>query len=204
MWVYMNLHKILVLRIRMFPAISMNMDVIVVTVESMIPALWCEFLSPKGTQEGEEYLWSTPYSEPQGSSGSEKHRRLAQDSWDMYERNDFSEPRLLHLPIYRKALNSLTCDVWFSYLTIIFWCSDYLPFVRKLLYNLASPLASSEQFSQGSWHTVSPAWSSKNSHGIKHNSQLIGCDYFSSRQGLYEDAIVCMYMNCGCMWWIYV
>ena len=109
-----------------------------------------------------------------------------------------------HLPIYRKALNSLTCDVWFSYLTIIFWCSDYLPFVRKLLYNLASPLASSEQFSQGSWHTVSPAWSSKNSHGIKHNSQLIGCDYFSSRQGLYEDAIVCMYMNCGCMWWIYV
>ena len=28
-----------------------------------------------------------------------------------------------HLPIHRKALNSLTGDIWFS-LTIIFWCSD--------------------------------------------------------------------------------
>ena len=29
-----------------------------------------------------------------------------QDSWDAYERKDFSEPRLLNLPIHRKALNS--------------------------------------------------------------------------------------------------
>ena len=31
-----------------------------------------------------------------------------------YQRNDFSEPRLLHLPIQRKVLNSLTWDIWFS------------------------------------------------------------------------------------------
>ena len=74
-----------------------------------------------------------------------KHRMLAPDRWGVYQRNDFSEPRLLYLSIHGKVLNSLT---WSS-LTIIFRCSDYLPFVAKLLYHLASPLASSEQFSQG-------------------------------------------------------
>ena len=38
----------------------------------------------------------------------EKLRILTPDGWDAYERNDFSEPRLLHLPIHTKALNSLT------------------------------------------------------------------------------------------------
>ena len=42
----------------------------------------------------------------------EKHRILAPDRWG--ERNDFSQPWFLHLPIHRKALNSLTWDVWFS------------------------------------------------------------------------------------------
>ena len=49
--------------------------------------------------------------EPQGSSGCEKHRVLAPDSWAACERN---EPRLLNLPIHRKGLNSLTWDIWFS------------------------------------------------------------------------------------------
>ena len=47
----------------------------------------------------------------------------APDSSGAYQRNDFSEPRLFHLPIYRKALNSLTWDIWFS-LTIIVWRSQ--------------------------------------------------------------------------------
>ena len=42
-----------------------------------------------------------------------KHRILAPDSWDTYQRNDFSEPRLLHLPTYRKVLNSLTWNTDF-------------------------------------------------------------------------------------------
>ena len=29
-------------------------------------------------------------------------------------RNDFSEPRLLHLPVHRRALSSLTQDIWLS------------------------------------------------------------------------------------------
>ena len=43
-----------------------------------------------------------------------KYRILAPNGWGAYQRNYFSEPRLLHLPIHRKALNSLTWDVWFS------------------------------------------------------------------------------------------
>ena len=31
--------------------------------------------------------------------------------------NDFSEPKLLHLPIPRKVLNSLTGDICFSFIT---------------------------------------------------------------------------------------
>ena len=38
---------------------------------------------------------------------------LAPDSWEAYERSDFTDPGLLHLPIYTKALNSLTWDIWF-------------------------------------------------------------------------------------------
>ena len=39
---------------------------------------------------------------------------LAPGSWDAYEWNDFNESRLLHLAICRKALNSLTWDIWLS------------------------------------------------------------------------------------------
>ena len=55
-----------------------------------------------------------------------KHRILAPDSWGAYQRNDFSEPRLLHLPIHSKVLNSLTWDIWFSLINsnlLIFWFS---------------------------------------------------------------------------------
>ena len=69
-----------------------------------------------------------------------KHRILIPDSWGAYQRNDFSEPRLLHLPIVRKVLTSLIWSIWFS-LTVIFWCSNYLEiFLQKHLYILAPPL----------------------------------------------------------------
>ena len=48
------------------------------------------------------------------NSGREKRRILTSDSWDAYERNDFSEPRLSHLSLPRKSLNSLIWDIWFS------------------------------------------------------------------------------------------
>ena len=43
-----------------------------------------------------------------------KHKILAPESWDADQRNDISEPGLLHLPMHRKVLNSLTWDLWIS------------------------------------------------------------------------------------------
>ena len=44
----------------------------------------------------------------------ENHRILAPDSWGAAERDDFSEPRHLHLSTHREALNSLIWGIWFS------------------------------------------------------------------------------------------
>ena len=111
-----------------------------------------------------------------------KHRTLAPHSWDAYERNDFSEPRLLHLPIHRKALNSLTWAIWFSLIHRIFLMFRLPPFCCKLLFNLASPLTPRSSSLEGHLNAVSWAWSPKNSHWIKRNSQLSGCDCFLSQQ----------------------
>ena len=125
---------------------------------SVIAALQYELVSPKGAQEGEEYLWSsshqtaaTPYGELQGSPWREKHRILAPDNWDACERNDFSEPRLLHLLIHTKALNSLTWDVWFSLTNNNFLMFRLPALCCKLLYKLATcpSIPFLEQFSQG-------------------------------------------------------
>ena len=71
---------------------------------------------------------ATPCGEPRGNSGCEK-RVLAPDSWGANQRNDFSEPRLLHLPIHRKALNSLTWVIWFSLIN-----NNFLTFRLPALY----------------------------------------------------------------------
>ena len=55
----------------------------------------------------------------------EKNRILALDVSGAHQRNNFNKPRLLHLPIHWKVLNSLTWDVWFSLISSN-WCSDYL------------------------------------------------------------------------------
>ena len=49
------------------------------------------------------------------------------------------------------------------------------------LCNLTPPPTSSEQFSQGYLRSCLPGLSPKNLHQIKHNSQLLGCDYFLSQ-----------------------
>ena len=59
-----------------------------------------------------------------------------------------------------------------------FWHSSYLSFVAELLHNLVPPFASSEQFYQGCLRSASKAWSSKNFHIIKHNSELLGWECF--------------------------
>ena len=80
-------------------------------------------LQPPDTQDGAECPPSShqtlqpPHSHmctPRRLRMRRMHWILAPDSWGAYQRNDFSEPRLLHLPIHRKALNSLTWNIWFS------------------------------------------------------------------------------------------
>ena len=44
----------------------------------------------------------------------ERRSILAPYSQDAYQKDDFHEPKLLHLPIHRKELSYLTWDVWFS------------------------------------------------------------------------------------------
>ena len=78
-------------------------------------------VNPEGTQDRNRMPTikpSTTASTPQQCTlrrlKMRKQRILAPDSWGAYQRNDFIEPRILNLPIHRKALNSLTWDVWFS------------------------------------------------------------------------------------------
>ena len=91
-----------------------------------------EFLSVKGAQK-EKCLLSDSNRATASSYRAlrpwemwKKHRTLAPDSWKALERNDFREPRFSHLPVHRKALNSLTWDIWFSLINNHLWCSDYL------------------------------------------------------------------------------
>ena len=94
--------------------------------------------------------------------------KQAPDSWGAYGRNEFSEPRDLHLPIHR-MLNSLTWYLIFDVQTVYFLCC-------KFVHSLTSAPASLEQFSQSYCDAVSQARSLIHSHW-KNDSLLSGCDY---------------------------
>ena len=79
-----------------------------------------------------------------GEFRMEKNRILTLESWDAYQRNNFNEPRLLHLPIYRKALKSLTWHAWFFVISTNLLSFDYIVaflfFFSKNSYIPAPPL----------------------------------------------------------------
>jgi len=54
-----------------------------------------------------------------------KETGLAKDSWSAYERNEFSKPRGLHLPIHRR-LNSLTWYLIFDVQTASSLCCKFI------------------------------------------------------------------------------
>ena len=112
-----------------------------------------------------------------------KHRMLASESRVVYQWNDFSEPRFLHLPTHRKVLSSLTWDNWFSFV------NNNLPMFKlpdlscKNSYIILAPhLTSLEQSLRVIWEAIFWAWRPKNVHRIKRNSQILGCVFFSSLQ----------------------
>ena len=105
-----------------------------------------------------------------------KNRTLALDSWGAYHRNDFNEPRLLHLPIYRKVLNSFTWDIRFSLPVVS--CSNYLIFVAKPLYIwLFSYLFRAVLYNY--WEAVSQASSPQNILKMKQLSTFRLCSFSS-------------------------
>ena len=99
--------------------------------------------------------WGAGECRKQGEEGN----RLAPDSWGTYERNEFREPRDLHLPQQRK-LNSFT---WHLTILVQIVCS----LCCKLVYSPTLSPASLEQFSQSYWDALSQAQSPKHSHQIK-------------------------------------
>ena len=160
-----------------FPAISVNKDVTVISISS-----------PPGHSgrtpscPGNHWDAATLYSEPWRTQDVKKTQDTGCVFWDAYERNDFSEPRLLHLTIHRRALNSFIWD-WFSVIhknTLMF----RLPTLRcKLVYNLTPPHHLLRVILSGLLEMLSPRPEVlKNSRQIKHSSQLLGCDYFLSWQ----------------------
>ena len=75
-----------------------------------------------------------------------KETGLVPDSWGVYAKNGFSEPRGLHLHIHT-MLNSFT---WYQISDAQTACS----LCCKLVFSLTYPPASLEQFSQSHWNAV--------------------------------------------------
>ena len=84
-----------------------------------------------------------------------KYMILAPDSWGTYQRQDFREPRLLHLPIHRKVLNSLTWDIWFSFIYNDFLMLRLPALCCKITtYPISSPFLL-EEFLRALWKFIS-------------------------------------------------
>ena len=86
---------------------------------SAIAALQSELVRPEGTQD--EYLPSsshqtraTPYGESRGTQDVKKYKKLATDSWGTYQKNNFSDLRLSHLPIHIEMYLNLGYLIFFN------------------------------------------------------------------------------------------
>ena len=105
-----------------------------------------------------------------------KHQILALQSWGAYQWNDFNEPRLLHLPIHRKALNCLTWDIWFSFMNSklsMFWPPGLCGRNSYISWMLFGTVPQSHL--RGCIQGLNPQKVCR----IKRNSQLLGCVFFS-------------------------
>ena len=73
-------------------------------------------MGPDVSHQGSSHFGHTP--QPSKCTlrrlGMRKRVALAPEGWGAHQRHGFTEPRLSHLPVYRKALNSLIWDVWLS------------------------------------------------------------------------------------------
>ena len=110
------------------------------------------------------------------------HRILAQVA-KAHTKEWFQSAQNLHLPIHRKAPNSLTWHLWFSLINNDLWMFWLFDFLRQnspyILVSTPAP-ASLEQSLSIIWDAVSQAWSPQNVRWIKDNSQLLDYAFFQS------------------------
>ena len=108
-------------------------------------------------------LQPLPMVSPEKTQGV-KTQDAGPSGWGVYQRNGFSEPRLLHLPIHRKVLNSLTWLTWLSLINSNFlmswttcplpqnsYISELPPYLLGAVLSGSSSLRSSLFFSPGSF-----------------------------------------------------
>ena len=152
----------LTVRNGVFPAILVNKDVTVIG-DSSLPIVNSWALRALKMEEKIWLIW-----QPWGcthsllwalrNSGCEKPKILAPDSWDAYESNNFSELRLLHLPIHGKALNSLTWDIWFSFINNnLFGVQATCPFLQEFCTTWVLPSPPWSSSPRVTWDAVSQA-----------------------------------------------
>ena len=147
--------------------------------QSAILALQCEFLcserailniqQPSGCEKTQAAPLSTPHGKNWPQEAEMHMTGMISTSPDSC---------LLWVLLHRKALKSLTWDIWFSLINNNLLMFRWLTPCCKLLYNLIPFPTSSEHFSKGQLRCCLRACSPKNSHQIKHISQLSGFDYF--------------------------
>ena len=113
--IMMDSFKAIDVRNGIFPAISINRCHSHQRLQPSNVSQWARKLR---AEKNTWHLAATPCGEPWGNLGCV--RILASDSWGAYQRNDSSDP------IHRKALNSLTWDIWFSLINNNLWRS-WLP-----------------------------------------------------------------------------
>ena len=120
---------------------------------------WAQRAPRKENNNWDQYLEAatTPYRWALRGSGCEKCKILPPDSWDTYERNAFSKPRLApsHIEKSTKFLN-LRYLVFLN-LQKYFWCSDYFPFVADIYVTWLLPPPPQNSSLRATWEAASRA-----------------------------------------------
>ena len=110
-----------------------------------------------------------------------KQTILAPQTWGAHQRNDFSKPRPLQLPIGKKLLSSLAWAIWFSVISCnLFRTTPVYP---------SSPLTTQSSFLRVTWDATSQAQVLSFVHRIKHSSQLLYCTFFFQLTVAYSKSV---------------
>ena len=136
------------------------------------PLIWA--VSPGGLKKENTHHLVVIRLQPLSTLSLEELRVCKQDTdpqrAEMHKQSDdFRESRVFHLPIYRKALNSLTWVIWFSLIdnNVLMFRLPAICCKTSLTYGSTPPSPPPWLSFRVTWDAVSQAWSPQNSHCIK-------------------------------------